>query len=306
MKSGRSRHANGPHSRLPALSRRVVDDVDRALVVRRALTEAGEVAEIAAGGEYRVDAGHLRDLVRILQSVEGLDHLDQHDVVVDRVAIAAWHVAPHSRIERLPAAVAAAAERRKVGPVARLNRLGLRVDRRHDDDQRAGVKRVLDFALVGVGDAYAGHGLGVRTRAPHARDRFPVPIVVLHLGPDEVVAGIGHRAVGCRVGGAEQRAAGYFPTLHQLQLDRIPDLRALRRVEGAAVFPRRRVERSLIHRPRRRGHPRAAILASRGGERERGRAGRRVVGVRIGSWRRCLRRRCLTGEHDDADNRAQD
>ena len=47
---------------------------------------------------------------------------------------------------------------------------------------------MLNLALVGVRHARAGHGLGVRARAPHARDLIPVALVVLHLGPDEVVA----------------------------------------------------------------------------------------------------------------------
>ena len=58
VKSGRSRHANGPHSRTPALMRRIVHDVDRALIVGRALPIAGEIAQIAAGCEYR---GHSRE-----------------------------------------------------------------------------------------------------------------------------------------------------------------------------------------------------------------------------------------------------
>ena len=95
VKSGRSRQANGPHSRLPALMVGVMDDVDRALVVGRSLLEAREVAEIAAGREDRRHAGNLRDRVSVLQALEGLDHQNQHDVVVDRLAVAARHAAPH-------------------------------------------------------------------------------------------------------------------------------------------------------------------------------------------------------------------
>ena len=84
VKSGRSRHAIGPHSRTPALQRRVVDDVDGALVVGRALAVPREVAEVAAGGEERRHARHLGDGVGVLQPLERLDHQDEHDVVVDR------------------------------------------------------------------------------------------------------------------------------------------------------------------------------------------------------------------------------
>ena len=144
-------------------------------------------------------------------------------------------------------------------------------------------RRVLDLALVGVGDAHARHRLGVRARAPQARGRFPVALVVLHLGPDEVVAGVGHRAVGRGVAGAEERAAGHLAALHHLQLHRIPDLRAGRRVERRPVLPARRVERPLVDRAHRRDHPRVAVLAGRGGERKGLRAGCRAVGVRIGT-----------------------
>src|SRR5688572_3047385 len=68
------------------LDRRVVHDVDRALVVRRALAIAGEVAEVAARRKARADAGHLRNLLGVLQTVERFDHQDQDDVVVGGIA----------------------------------------------------------------------------------------------------------------------------------------------------------------------------------------------------------------------------
>ena len=83
---------------------------------------------------------------------------------------------------------------------------------------------MLDLTLVGIGDADPGNGLGVRTGPPHSRNGAPVVRIVLHLGPDEVVSGIGHRAVRRRISGAEHRAAGDLAALHHLQLDRIPDL----------------------------------------------------------------------------------
>src|SRR5438128_2548799 len=45
------------------LDRGIVHDVDGALVVGRALCKARKIAEVAARGEHRRDAGHLGDLV---------------------------------------------------------------------------------------------------------------------------------------------------------------------------------------------------------------------------------------------------
>ena len=135
------------------------------------------------------------------------------------------------------------------------------VDRRHDDHQRAGVERVLDLALVGVGDAHARHRLGVRAGPPHPRRRLPVALVVLHLGPDEVVAGVGHRAVGGRIGRAEDRAAGDLAALLHLQLHRVPDLARRPAIERRAVLPGGRIERPLVDGAGRRRRPGAAVCA---------------------------------------------
>ncbi len=134
---------------------------------------------------------------------------------------------PHiARIEALPAALAALAEWREVRPVARGGRFLHRIDCRDDNDERAGVGGTLNFALVGIRDARARNGLGVRARAPHPCRMRPVAIVMLHFGPDEVVTGIRHRAVGERVGGAEYRAPGDAAAGLQLRLHWIPELRA--------------------------------------------------------------------------------
>ena len=55
----------------------------------------------------------------------------------------------------------------------------------NDDDQRAGIGCVLDFAFVGVGDARARTAL--RRDVRHMR-RLPIVIAVLHLGPEVVIA----------------------------------------------------------------------------------------------------------------------
>ena len=102
---------------LAGLDRGVMDDVDLPLVVGIALLVAGEIAEIAAGREDRMHARHLGDLVGVLESLQRLDHQDQHDIVVDGVAVAAGDIAPHVGIERVAATEAALAERWEIGPV---------------------------------------------------------------------------------------------------------------------------------------------------------------------------------------------
>ena len=85
-----------------------MDDVDQALVVGTPLRIAAEVAEISACREERRDAGNFRDFRRVLRALQRLDHQDQHDVVVDRLPIAAGHAAEHRRIECLATTLAAA------------------------------------------------------------------------------------------------------------------------------------------------------------------------------------------------------
>ena len=65
----------------------------------------------------------------------------------------------------------------------------------HHEDQRAVVERVLDLLLVGVRHTHAGNGARIGTLPPHLRGLIPGGRRVLHLRPDEVVAGIGQRAV---------------------------------------------------------------------------------------------------------------
>src|SRR6188474_660669 len=120
--------------------RGVVDDVDQPLVVRRALRVARKVAEVARGREERRHAGNLGDLGGVLHAFEGLDHQDQDKVVVDRLAVSAWHAAIHVGRKRIAAAVAAPAERREERPVARRDGLLDGIDRGHHHDQRAVVE----------------------------------------------------------------------------------------------------------------------------------------------------------------------
>ena len=200
---------------------RLGDLGDQRLVLRVALAVAGEVAEVAAGREQPRHARELRDLARCFHALERLDHQEQHDVVVPGLPVAARHLVPQLA-GSLPAAGAAPADGREVGPVDRGLRLFDAVDGRDHDDQRAHVGGVLDLTLVGIGHARAG-GCRSRTGAPHPGDLLPRDGLVLHLDPDEVVAGRGHRAVGARVGGAH-RAADHRPAGHELGFGRVPDL----------------------------------------------------------------------------------
>src|SRR5450631_2205557 len=109
----------------------VVDDVDEALIVGRAFSVAGEISQVAAGGKDRGDAGNGCDLWCVLHSIDRLDHLDEHHVLVDGVAIAAGNAAPHFGFEGLATSETALAKGRKHGPVARGNSLGSRADRRN-------------------------------------------------------------------------------------------------------------------------------------------------------------------------------
>ena len=95
---------------------------------------------------------------------------------------------------------------------------------------------MLDFALIGVGDADAGDGLGVRAGRPHAADGLPIALIVLHLGPDKVVARVGHGAVGFRRVGAVDGAASDRLAAHHFKHDRVPDL-GVGSVESVTVLP---------------------------------------------------------------------
>src|SRR5690242_8843093 len=93
-------------------------DIDQALVIRIALFVAREITEIRTGGEKCVHTLNGRDLARLLRAADSLNHLDQHHVVVNRIAVTAWNRAPEIRRIGLSLSLAALAERRKVGPVA--------------------------------------------------------------------------------------------------------------------------------------------------------------------------------------------
>src|SRR4029453_2168943 len=92
-----------PHA---GFERRVVDDIDRALVVWRALAIAGEIAKISTRREHGRNAGHFGDLIRVLEAFERFDHQNQDDVVVDGLTVATWDPSPHRRVRALSSAAA--------------------------------------------------------------------------------------------------------------------------------------------------------------------------------------------------------
>ncbi len=245
-----------------------MDDVDLALIVRVALLVAGEIPEVAARCKDRVDALDLRDFVGVFQAFERFDHQNENDVVVDRIAITARDAAPHVRIESIPAAEAALAERRKIGPVSRRDRLFHCIHGRNHDDQRARIEGMLNLKLVRVGDPRPRNCLRVRTGPPRLSGLIPGRVGVLHLGPDEVVSGIRHGAVGARIDAGRDRAANQFAPGHQLDLGRVPYLGPRRRGKSIAVFPGIHIERPLVDRAGGGHLPRLAVHACRGRQRE--------------------------------------
>src|SRR5438128_12057155 len=130
-------------------------DVDRALVVGCALAVAAEIAKISTGREDGCDARDFGDLVSVLEAFESLDHQDQYHVVIDRVPIAAWDIAPHCCVESLTAAIATPSQRREVRPVARFDGFFNGIHCRHDDNERSGIERMLNLALIRVAHTHA-------------------------------------------------------------------------------------------------------------------------------------------------------
>src|ERR1700733_15602343 len=100
-----------PAQPLSRTNRRVVYYVDQPFVVGCALLIAREIAQISAGCK---DRGHTRnggDFACRHRAVERLDHLDEHNVVIDGIAIPTRDIPPHRRIKSLSATQAAFSER---------------------------------------------------------------------------------------------------------------------------------------------------------------------------------------------------
>ena len=64
----------------------VVHDIDGALVIRIALFETGEIADVTTGGEDGGNTRHLGDFIGVFQTLQRFDHQNQHQVIVDGVA----------------------------------------------------------------------------------------------------------------------------------------------------------------------------------------------------------------------------
>ena len=160
-------------------------DVDQALIIRRALGITGEIAQIARGREDARDAPGRRDPVRIGDTIQRLNHQNQNEVFIDGLAIQV--VGKPRPLGRADAAAAALAKRWIQRPIGRPLRLFRRADGRDRHPQGAAIQRLLLFALILVGDARAGHGVGIGTSGPHIGDIHPGAGRMLHLGPDKVV-----------------------------------------------------------------------------------------------------------------------
>src|SRR5205085_3998515 len=117
--------------------------------------------EVPAGCEYRVHAGNRRDLTRLLRTAYRLDHFDEDDVVVDRIAITARYSAPEVGRKCRSATLAPFADWREIRPVSARLALFNRSDGRDHNHQSSGVHRMLDLALIGKGHTHTRNGLGV-------------------------------------------------------------------------------------------------------------------------------------------------
>src|SRR5262249_39775357 len=157
--------------------------------------------------------------------------------IVDGVAIAARHASPYILIESRSAAETALAERRKVGPVARRYRLFDGVYGWDDDDQCSCVESMLNLKLIRIRHACSRNCFGMWACPPRLSDLVPGVVRVLHLGPDKVVSGVRHSAIGAWVDAGGNGATHQFAAGHQLDLGRIPHLGPGRRRESIAVLP---------------------------------------------------------------------
>src|SRR5581483_2528494 len=95
----------------------IMHNVDQPLVVGITLFVAGKIAEISAGGKYRVYTRNCRDLASLGSAANSLDHLDQNHILVNRIPIPARNSTPEIGGEGRTAALAAFANRREIGPI---------------------------------------------------------------------------------------------------------------------------------------------------------------------------------------------
>src|SRR5579862_62966 len=189
------------------------------------------------------------DVVRSLRSKDRLDHHDENNVVVERLAVAAGHVGVN--LAGLAWSVYAVTDGRVVHHIDDVLSLRDAVDRRDHQNHDAAVKGLLDLALVGVGDARARHdcrGIGARLR-PHRPGLSPVYESELHLGPSSVAAagsGLARDRAVTRKTVCELRTQSDLLAGQPLYLSWIPNRVACRRVVQRSRDPGSRVRDSNI------------------------------------------------------------
>ena len=173
--------------------RGVVGIPDHLLIVRVAAQVAREVAQIGGRAEEAIDAPIGSDGARRLRPEDRLDHEDDVDVVVERLAVAAGHV----RVHRLPLArtIGSMADRRKVDKIDDVLGLLDTVHRRNDQIHGTTVEGFLDIAPEQGREARPRHVRPWRQHprcahrcvsaglVPHGPHLSPLGGRVLHLGP---------------------------------------------------------------------------------------------------------------------------
>jgi len=182
-------------------------DLSESLLGLAALGTIADVAPLTAGNRALAREG----LAALNRAEDAgikalLDHRDHHNVFVGSGPVVA---SPQRSI--LPAALAALPEWRIVRVGYGGSNLLHAVHHRNDDAQRADVRRLLDVSLGGCRNTDERDGRRTAARPDHPRRVRVRQRAVLHLDPDEVETGVGHRAVdvgiGCRHGRADDLAA---------------------------------------------------------------------------------------------------
>src|SRR5690606_10702898 len=193
---------------------RVLDARDERLVLGVALTQTGEAAQVRARGEDHVDVLERGDLLDDLDALRVFDHRDDHDVVVRPLPV---FTSPDRAV--LPGALAPFAERRIHRESDRVLDLLDGVDHRHDHAERPDIDGLLDVPLGRVGHPDE-RNRGPRARADHRRDFRVGQRAVLHLDPEEVEAGVRHRAIDVHARRLD-RPTDDLTSGFELRLDRI-------------------------------------------------------------------------------------
>src|SRR5688572_28452167 len=127
---------------LSCLQRRVVADVQQRFVAGIARGPAGEIRQVTVSLDDYVETERVGDLVDVDDALDRLEHHDDEEVVVNRLAIAAGRIRPE--LTRSISTLASAPEWRKAGETSRIARFERVVNRRNDNAHDAEVCRLLD------------------------------------------------------------------------------------------------------------------------------------------------------------------